>query len=150
MIDITIRAAKPQDADVIHRFICQLADYEQAADKVTLTSTQLRKELEKIEPGFSCFLAELNGESVGFALFFYTFSTWVGKGIHLEDLYVREELRRHGIGLQLFKAIRDHAQEQGYKRLDFETLDWNEAAHKFNQRLGAQHRTDWHSWRIEL
>src|SRR5687768_14761428 len=105
-MSLEIRFATPDDAATIHRFVCELAEYEKEPDAVEATVETLRRELERQPPPFECLLAELDGEPAGFALFFHNYSTWKGRrGLYVEDLYVPERMRRRGVGRALMLRI---------------------------------------------
>ncbi len=99
-------------------------------------------------PAFECLIAELDGRPVGFALFFANFSTWEGRpGIYLEDLYVDEAARGHGVGRDLMAALARQVVERGGERLDFSVLDWN-PARRFYGRVGARYMEHWLPYRV--
>lgn len=150
MKDVQIRLATPDDAGVILRYIHELAVYEREPDAVFATEEGLRDQLSSDRPPFDCFLAELDGESCGFALFFTTYSTWRGlPGIHLEDLYVPESQRGRGVGLALMAALVAVAVERGCGRFEWDVLDWNQPAIDFYDRLGAKRQSGWSTYRVE-
>ena len=134
----TIRTAGPDDAPAVHALINALAEYEREPDAVESTPDVIRKQLADPRPPFECLLAEADGEVVGFALFFPTYSTWLGRqGLWLEDLFVLESYRRRGIGRALLTSVAQLAVARGYGRLEWSVLDWNEPALAFYRRLGA-------------
>jgi GNAT superfamily N-acetyltransferase len=146
---ITLYAAKPDDAKLIHRFVCELALYEREPQAVEVTPETLRAQLASDPPPFECLIAELCDEPAGFALFFHNYSTWKGRrGIWLEDLYVSERYRRRGVGAALFEAVSRLAVERGCGRLEWAVLDWNRPAIGFYERLGALALRDWSIFRL--
>lgn len=145
-----IRQAYPGEEEVIYGLICELAEYEKARDKVKTTPAQILEELEKESPLFGCLLALESRQPVGFALYYYTFSTWVGRSMHLEDLYVQPSHRGTGIGKSLLQQLVLICQTENLKRLDWEVLEWNSRAHAFYESVGAHCRSDWRSWRLEF
>jgi len=147
---VTIRRAKPDDAETIHRFIVELAIYEKEPDAVEVTSADLRAQLERETPPFECLIAELPGRGpVGFALFFANYSTWRGKpGIYLEDLYVSEDARGHGAGKALLLALARLTRARGGARLEWSVLDWNRPSIEFYRSLGAFEMSGWHVYRL--
>ena len=151
MVIGSIRRAQPSDADIIHRFITELAIYEREPDAVETTPDILASQLSMDRPPFECILVcDPQGTPVGFALFFETYSTWKGKaGIHLEDLYVCENERGQGYGLALLEHLKQLTQERGYPRLEWAVLDWNEPAIRFYQDFGAKPLDEWTTWRFE-
>jgi GNAT superfamily N-acetyltransferase len=145
----TIRPAGPDDARDVHRLIAALAAYEHEPDAVVTTPDVLRTQLADPRPPFECLLAEENGEIVGFALFFATYSTWLGKqGLWLEDLFVLETHRRRGIGRALLGRVAQLAVERGCGRLEWAVLDWNAPALGFYRRLGAVALDTWTMHRV--
>ena len=149
-MSLVIRAATPDDAALIHRFICELAAYERApAEMVEATPASLRAQLTEPRPPFECLIAESAGQPSGFALFFETYSTWRGRrGIWLEDLFVRESERGHGIGKALLAHVAAIAFERGSGRLEWAVLDWNTPAIDFYLGLGAEAMSAWTIMRL--
>ena len=149
MSDVTIRAATPADAATVHRFIRALADYEREPDAVEVTIDDLRAQLREASPPFECLLAERDGEAVGFALFYTTYSTWRGRrGIHLEDLFVPEAHRGTGVGRALVAHLAALALARGYARFEWAVLDWNAPAIAFYERMGGARLDGWTTWRL--
>jgi GNAT superfamily N-acetyltransferase len=145
-----IRTATPADVPAILALVRELATYERAADAVVASEADLHAALFDDDAVASCLIGELDGATVGFALWFRNFSTWLGKpGIYLEDLFVRPEARGSGMGKELLLALVDIARERGYGRVDWAVLDWNESAHGFYRRLGAQPMDEWTGWRLD-
>jgi GNAT superfamily N-acetyltransferase len=144
-----IRLAVRADVPALVRLVRELADYERAADEVVLTETGLQAALFADNPAVFCHVVEDDGEIVGMALWFVTFSTWLGAhGIYLEDLYVRPEHRGHGYGKQLLETLARTAVERGYQRLEWAVLDWNEPALGFYRSLGAVGLDEWTVHRV--
>ena len=144
MPQLTIRFAEPEDATTIHRFILELAIYEKEPDAVEATPASLRAQLEADPAPFQCILAEVDGEPVGFALYFFNYSTWRGQqGIYLEDLYVQPERRGAGFGLALLRQLSAVAVHHGCSRLDWQVLDWNQPSIEFYEALGAEINRNW-------
>jgi GNAT superfamily N-acetyltransferase len=140
---IAIRFATAADCGLILRFVRELAAYEKAPEAVVATEADLRHHGFGADRQFEALLAFLDGEPAGFALFFPRFSTWLGRpGLFLEDLYVTEQARRHGVGRRLMARLAAIALERGWQRLDFHVLDWN-PARGFYARLGAEPLGDW-------
>jgi GNAT superfamily N-acetyltransferase len=139
-----IRAAGPDDAEDVHRLIAALAAYARESAAVVSTPDVIRTQLADAQPPFECFLAQEHGETVGFALFFPTYSTWLGKqGLWLEDLFVLESHRHRGIGRALLTRVAELAVARGYGRLEWSVLDWNAPALGFYRRLGAVALETW-------
>ena len=146
---ITIRPADVGDVGVILQFIRDLAKYEHLEHEVAATEGMLREALFGGRPYAEVVLACLNGEPVGFALFFHNFSTFLGRaGIYLEDLYVRPEARGHGVGRRLLTWLAATAVSRGCGRLEWAVLDWNEPSIRFYRKLGAVALDDWTTYRV--
>jgi GNAT superfamily N-acetyltransferase len=146
---IAVRAATAADAEVIHRLVAALAVYEREPDAVRNTPDVLRAQLADPRPPFECLLADEDGVARGFALFFPTYSTWLGKpGIWIEDLFVLEAHRRRGIGRMLLGRVAQLAVERGCGRLEWSVLDWNAPALAFYRRLGAVAMDEWTIHRV--
>ena len=146
---ITIRPADVGDVGVILQFIRDLAKYEHLEHEVAATEGMLREALFGGRPYAEVVLACLNGEPVGFALFFHNFSTFLGRaGIYLEDLYVRPEARGHGVGRRLLTWLAATAVSRGCGRLEWAVLDWNEPSIRFYRNLCAVALDDWTTYRV--
>ena len=146
-----IRPAQRTDVPAILGLIRELAAYERAPEAVTATEDLLATALFAEQPVAYAQVAHLNNEVVGFALWYLTFSTWLGKpGIWLEDLFVRPEHRRAGLGRALLETIIHVARERGYGRVEWWVLDWNAPAHAFYRSLGATPEDEWTVWRVAL
>ncbi len=116
-----------------------------------MQAEELRAQLESERPPFEALLVELDGEPVGFALFFSTYSTWRGRpGLWLEDFYVTPSSRRRGAGQALFAALVVLAEARGYGRFELSALDWNELAHGFYDKRGLRRLDGWTTWRRDL
>jgi GNAT superfamily N-acetyltransferase len=141
---VTVRDATPADVVAIHGLVQELAEYEQLADAVVSTPAMFDEALFSERAVARALVAEEHGDVVGFALYFPTFSTFLGRsGIWLEDLYVRPVARRNGHGRALLEALR--ARTDG--RVEWSVLDWNEPAHGFYRSLGASPVDGWTTWR---
>ena len=146
---LAIRLATPQDVSLILRFIHELAAYEQEPEAVRTTAADLHRDGFGPVPRFHVFLAEWDGVAVGFALYFYNYSTWEGHhGIHLEDFYVSPEFRGRGVGQALLSKVAAIAVVEGCTRLEWNVLDWNLPAIDFYRDLGAQFRSEWRLMRV--
>jgi GNAT superfamily N-acetyltransferase len=148
-----IRFASPGDAALLHRFICELAEYEREPAAVKVTVDELHAQLSQARPPFECLIAERSDEAapsaLGFALFFSSYSTWRGRpGLYLEDLYVPPVHRGAGVGRALLAALARLARERGCARLEWWVLDWNTPAIAFYERLGAIAMTEWTTFRL--
>ena len=144
-----VRPARPEDVPDLLRLVHELAAYEKAADEVEATEEHLHRALFGPAPAAFCHVAEHDGRVVGLALWFLTFSTWQGvHGIHLEDLYVEQDLRGHGHGTALLTALAQVCGERGYGRLEWAVLDWNEPSIGFYRSLGALPQDEWTTFRL--
>ena len=141
---VTLRHASPDDVPLVLDFIRGLAEYERLAHEAVATEAGLRAALFGPDKVIEVVIADHDGEPAGFALYFYNFSTFVGKrGIYLEDLFVRPERRGLGIGRALLCYLACLAVEQDCGRLEWSVLDWNEPAIGFYRRLGAVALDEW-------
>jgi GNAT superfamily N-acetyltransferase len=144
-----IRAATPADVGQILSFIRALAAYEREPDAVTATEEGLLQHGFGPNPFYSCLIAERDGELAGFALFFYNYSTWLGRpGLYLEDLFVEPRYRGLGIGKALLQRVAAIALEKGCGRMQWEVLDWNTPAIDFYRSMGAEFLDEWRNVRI--
>jgi len=147
---IEIRRATAHDAPLLLRFIHALAVYERQPEAVKVTEDVLRAQLSASQPPFECLIAEAEAAPAGFALFFTSYSTWLGKpGIWLEDLFVLPEVRRQGLGTALLRRLGELAAERGCGRLEWSVLDWNQPAIDFYASLGARVMGEWRICRVE-
>jgi GNAT superfamily N-acetyltransferase len=139
-----IRRALPGDVPAIYRLIRDLAEYERSLPEVTGTEDDLRRALFGPDPAIFAHVAEHEGQVAGFALWFLNYSTWLGRhGLYLEDLYVTPDLRGHGLGKALLAELAAVCVAQGYGRLEWWVLDWNEPARGFYRSLGAVPMDEW-------
>lgn len=146
---ITIRTATEADVPQILGFIRALAVYERAPDAVTATEDGLRRDGFGPNPFYSCLIADHDGKPAGFALYFFNYSTWMGRpGIYLEDLFVHPEFRGLGIGKALLKQVAAIAVEEDCRRLQWEVLDWNTPAIDFYRAMGAEFLDEWRNVRV--
>jgi GNAT superfamily N-acetyltransferase len=147
--DLTIRFAGANDCAAILGFIRELAEYERLAHEVVADEAGLQATLFGARPAAEVLIAELGGEPVGFALFFPSYSTFLGKpGLYLEDLFVRPAARGRGCGLALMSALARIAVARGYGRFEWSVLDWNEPALRFYESLGARPQSEWTVHRV--
>jgi GNAT superfamily N-acetyltransferase len=147
---LRLRPATREDVPVLLAFVRELAAYERSPDEVVATEEDFLRDGFGPEPRFRALVAEWDGETAGFALWFYNWSTWTGRpGMYLEDLYVRPQLRRHGIGKALLRELARIAVEQGCRRVVWQVLDWNQPAIDFYRSLGARIMPEWVTVRLE-
>jgi GNAT superfamily N-acetyltransferase len=145
----TIRSAKVDDCGTILGFIRALAEYEKLTHACVATEELIRDNLFGPRPAAEVLIAWVNEQPVGFALFFTTFSTFLGKpGIWLEDLFVLPNSRGAGVGKQLLKRVAGLAVERGYGRLEWSVLDWNEPSIGFYKSMGAVAMDEWTTYRL--
>jgi GNAT superfamily N-acetyltransferase len=148
--DPTIRAATEDDVHLIFDLICELATYEKLRDEVVGTPEILRASLFDRHDA-EALIVESDGEAIGYAIFYTTFSTFECRsGIWMEDVYVRPEHRRGGIGLRIMEHLAALALERGHVRLEWCALAWNEPALNFYAKLGATRLDDWRMLRLEV
>ena len=147
---LSIRPATIDDVPLIRALIGELAEYERLADAAVATDADLREQLFGAHPAAEVLIGEVDGEAAGFALFFHNFSTFLGKrGLYLEDLFVRPELRGRGIGKRLMVHLARVAVERGYGRFEWSVLDWNTPAIDFYRSIGARPMDEWTVQRID-
>ena len=149
MSRIGIRPAVPGDIPLVLKFIQELAEYEKLSHEVTATEDQLRATLFGARPVAEVVIASHDDVPVGFAVFFATYSTFLGKpGLYLEDLFVRPAARGNGIGRALLEYLARLTMERGWGRLEWRVLDWNEPSIAFYRKLGAEPLDDWTVFRV--
>jgi GNAT superfamily N-acetyltransferase len=148
MSEFIIRKAKLEDVSLILRFTRELAEYENLTDQVTATEESLREWVFR-KGKAQAVIGEENGLPVGYALFFYNFSTFLGRaGIYIADLYVRPAHRKKGYGKAFFRYLAKLAHDEGYGRLEWACLDWNEPSMAFYRAMGAQRMDEWKVFRL--
>ena len=146
---VRIEWATVEDVPLILEFIRGLAEYEKLAHEVVATEAGLRETLFGDRPGAEVLIARVDDKPAGFALFFHNYSTFLGqRGLYLEDLFVRPEMRGHGIGKALLVRLAQIARERRCGRLEWWVLDWNEPAIRFYKSLGAVPMSDWTVFRV--
>jgi GNAT superfamily N-acetyltransferase len=145
-----IVTAARDDVPLIRQFILELAEYERAKPgQAPVTEQDLTETLFGTRPAAEVLIAYLGDEPAGFALFFHNYSTWLGKrGIYLEDLFVRPQFRKHGIGFALLRELARIAIERDCGRVDWAVLNWNELAISFYQQIGAKMMDEWSTFRL--
>ncbi|XP_068572295.1 diamine acetyltransferase 2b [Cebidichthys violaceus] len=159
-MDFKVRAATKEDCKEISRMILELAVYEKMSDQVKITHEELERDGFCHHPFFECLVAEVPEEHkseegctiVGYALYFYTYSTWKGRSVYLEDLYVMPEFRGKGIGKGLLSKVAEVGKKMQCVRLQLSVLDWNTPSRDFYAAKGAQDLTaseGWHFLRFD-
>jgi GNAT superfamily N-acetyltransferase len=146
---VQIRFATAADAALIVRLVRELTEYQQEPlDNVKLTEADILRDSFGAAPRIETILAEVDGKTAGFTVFFHNYSTWAGRpGIYLLDVYVREWARGYGVGRRLMAEMARLARERGSTKLDLSVLSWN-PARAFYERLGFVAQTKWHDYRL--
>ncbi|EOU1338744.1 GNAT family N-acetyltransferase [Cronobacter malonaticus] len=146
----TIRAARPEDATAIYEMIYELAVYEKAPQEVVTTPEEIRETLFGAGSKTEALICETDDKAVGYAVFFTSYSTWLGRnGIYMEDLYVSPEYRGKGAGRGLLKHIAQCAVQRQCGRLEWSVLDWNQPAIDFYLSIGATAQSEWVRYRLD-
>ncbi|KAG8038619.1 hypothetical protein G9C98_007326 [Cotesia typhae] len=151
MDKLKIRKLQREDCVALRNLIKELADFEEMPDGPKLDAEDLEKNGFGEQPLFHSFVAEIENQIVGYAIYYYTFSTWRGKSMFLDELYVKPSHRKMHIGSLLFDAVAKKASENSCCRLDFIVLDWNPAAEFYKRRgvIDITEKEKWHYYRIE-
>lgn len=145
---ITLRSATEADIPLIVALVHELADYERLADQCVADADNVRAALFDSKAA-DVVLAEVNGNVAGYALYFRSFSTFLMRpGIYLEDLFVRPEYRKQGVGLALLRQLAQRAIDCGYPRVEWSVLKWNQLAIYFYNRIGAEPLSGWTTFRL--
>ena len=149
MSGLVLRQAARADAPLVMQFIRDLAEYEKLAHEVVTNEAEIASALFGANPRVFCDIAEWNGEPAGFALWFYSFSTFRGRhGIYLEDLFLKPQFRGHGIGKVLLANLAKRAAAQDCARVEWSVLDWNTPSIEFYKSLGAVALDEWTKYRL--
>jgi len=149
-MSLTIRPAVRTDATQILAFITELAEYERARHEVIASVADIEHSLFDEGSTVHSLICERDGRAIGFAVYFYSYSTWLGRnGIYLEDLYITPEQRGGGAGQDLLRHIAREAVENRCGRLEWSVLDWNAPAIGFYESLGAQAQDEWVRYRLD-
>ena len=138
-----IRKAGLKDAKIIVELITALAIYEKAEEQLSITLEQIIEDGFQEKALFDCLLAEVDNRVVGFALFYKRYSTWKGKSLYLEDLFVLNEFRGQQIGKKLFLEVAQIAKDTNCQRFEWQVLDWNQTAIDFYKSMGATLDSEW-------
>jgi len=145
-----IRPGKKSDIPQVFQLIKELAEYEKALDKVSNTVEKLEEDGFGPNPVYELFVAEIENNIVGIALTYYRFSTWRGKVMYLEDLIVKEHMRRKGIGKKLFDMVLDHAKVTSCVGLSLQVLDWNDLGINFYKKYNMEFDDEWINCYLEF
>ncbi|MFP1725412.1 GNAT family N-acetyltransferase [Lonsdalea quercina] len=149
-MSITIRQAKTADAKVIYDMIYELAVYEKAPHEVVTTADEIKESLFSSDSKIEALICEVDGKTAGYAVFFTSYSTWLGRhGFYMEDLYVSPTFRGQGAGKALLKTIAQYAVNRRCGRLEWSVLDWNQPAIDFYQSIGALPQEEWVRYRLD-
>lgn len=145
-----IRPGKKSDIPQVFNLIKELAEYEKALEKVSNTVDKLEEDGFGPNPVYELFVAEIENKIVGIALTYYRFSTWRGKVMYLEDLIVKEHMRRKGIGKKLFDMVLDHAKVTRCVGLSLQVLDWNDLGINFYKKYNMEFDDEWINCYLEF
>ena len=146
---IEIRQATVADSALILRFVTELAIYEKAENEVIATKSDIENSLFGSDSSTKAIICSMNNEPIGFAVYFFNYSTWLGKhGLYLEDLYVSPQFRGVGAGKALLKHLAGIALSKNCGRFEWSVLDWNEPAIQFYQSIGAKSQDEWVGYRL--
>jgi GNAT superfamily N-acetyltransferase len=145
---VTVRQAEREDCALIAELVRDLAEYEREPESAHLTADDFSRDGFGAQPAFECLIGEIDGVGCGLALFFPYYSTWEGRGIYLEDLFVRPEFRGLGLGKALLAEVARITVARGAVRLDWSVLAWNEPALSFYASLGAERLEEWRKMRL--
>ncbi|WP_286914450.1 GNAT family N-acetyltransferase [Flavobacterium sp. UBA4197] len=141
---MTIREGRKEDMPAVLDLIQELATFEKEPDAVVITAEDLVRDGFGDRPLFKTFIAEVDSEIVGMALYYHRYSTWKGKTIHLEDLIVKEKMRGTGLGHALYAEIIKQGKKDNVRRIEWAVLDWNQNAIAFYEKSGAKVLKDWY------
>ncbi|AVQ05673.1 TPA: GNAT family N-acetyltransferase [Xanthomonas vasicola pv. zeae] len=145
-----IRSATPDDVPLLHELITALAVYEREPDAVKASLEDLRTSLFGEGATAHALICEQDGQALGFAVYFFNYSTWLGRnGLYLEDLFVRPQARGKGAGLALLRHLAQLAVQRGCGRFEWSVLDWNQPAIDFYQAVGARPMDGWTVYRLD-
>ena len=146
---LRLRDARPDDLSTVDRLIRALAKYERLEHEAQASHEQLRRALFGPQPKVFALLGEWQGKPAGLCIWFYNFSTFLGRhGIYIEDIFVEPEFRGRGIGRAIFRHLAQRAMAEDCGRIEWQVLNWNEPAINFYRGIGAEPRTDWHVQRV--
>jgi len=149
MNDIKIREATIDDSSLILKFVKELAEFERAASEVSATVEDIRKSIFGADSTVHALICSMDAKPIGFAVYFYNYSTWKGKnGLYLEDIYITPDYRSEGAGRKILKYLAKIAVSKDYGRFELSVLDWNESAIKFYESIGAKPQSEWIVYRL--
>ncbi len=149
MNDIKIREATIDDSSLILKFVKELAEFERAASEVSATVEDIRKSIFGADSTVHTLICSMDAKPIGFAVYFYNYSTWKGKnGLYLEDIYITPDYRSKGAGRKILKYLAKIAVSKDCGRFELSVLDWNESAIKFYESIGAKPQSEWIVYRL--
>ncbi|WP_353570929.1 GNAT family N-acetyltransferase [Candidatus Albibeggiatoa sp. nov. BB20] len=148
MTNVAIRQGQIDDIKGIFNLVKELAIYENALAELTNTEQRMREDGFGEKPYFHTFVAELEQQIIGVALYYFSYSSWKGKSMYIDDLIVTEEYRHTGVGQSLFKACIEEAKQQQVYKLHWQVLDWNAPAIDFYKKIGATFDAEWINCKI--
>ena len=143
MTEITIRTATAKDVPTIMKLVRELAEFEKAPNEVVNTEAIMIEQGFGLNPAFHAIVAEIGGNVIGMSVFYYSYSTWKGKSIYIDDIIINEAFRGKGIGSKLMEATILKAKQENVGKLHWQVLKWNEAAIKFYQKYETVFDTEW-------
>lgn len=145
---VTFKTVNENEVNVVLDLIKEIAIYEKMLDQVVATEETMRKSLFE-EKTAKAFLINKDGENVGYCIYFFNFSTFIGRaGLYLEDIYIKKEFRNLGIGKEVFKYLAEVALENDCRRMEWSCLNWNEPSIKFYESMGAVPMSEWTVYRL--
>ncbi len=149
MSQVVIREAVAEDSALILGFVKDLARFEKAEDEVIATISDIQASIFGLHATAKAIIGELDGKPIGFAVYFYNYSTWLGrKGLYLEDLYIAPEYRSLGAGKAMLKYLARNAIAENCGRFEWSVLDWNEPAIEFYESIGARPKSEWVGYQL--
>ena len=149
MTELEITPSSPADAETILTFVKELAQYEKAEHEVVATVESIESSLFGAQTNAQALICRYQGKAIGFAVYFFNYSTWLGKnGLYLEDLYVSPEHRGLGAGKAILRYLANLAVRQDCGRFEWSVLDWNEPAIQFYESIGAKPQSEWITYRL--
>ncbi len=150
MTNFSIKKFEKNHIPDVLNLIKELAEYEKAPREVTNTTEKMLEDGFGETPIFGGYITEIEGKIIGMAIYYYRYSTWKGRVLYLEDLYIMPEYRRLGIGEAFFEELINHAKNTNCARITWQVLDWNTPAVKFYEKLGAKIDKGWWNGSIDL
>lgn len=148
MDKLVIRNVREDDISILLGLIKEIAEYEKMSDQVIATEETLRESIFKNNRA-NALILEIDNKEVGYCIYFYNFSTFIGRGgLYIEDIFIKKEYRGMGFGSEIFKFLAKKAKDEGLKRMEWSCLNWNEPSIKFYKSLGAIPMDEWTVYRL--